>query len=101
MCNMSLDVTCAGLWLNLCTGKLPARCTKEWFFETFCGVSPVEFAARALHELGANVSIQEYLRGGYVKPCPRGTFARAPRVQTRRDGLIVSPKLRLLLCCYN
>ena len=27
-----------GLWRKLCDGQLPPRCSKQWFFETFCGV---------------------------------------------------------------
>ncbi|KAG8463308.1 hypothetical protein KFE25_004819 [Diacronema lutheri] len=56
-----------GLWRKLCAGKLPARCTKQWFFETFCGVAPADFEARGLDALGADVPISAHLNG-FVKP---------------------------------
>lgn len=56
------------LWQRLCAGDLPARCTKEWYFETFCGVSRADFAARKLHRLGSQTDIKAHL-DGQVKPC--------------------------------
>jgi hypothetical protein len=56
-----------GLWQKLCAGKLPARCSKQWYFETFCGVSAAEFAAQQLDALGADAPIVPRLNG-YVKP---------------------------------
>ena len=57
-----------GLWKKLVEGKLPARCTKQWYFETFCGVSAAEFENRGLSGLGAEVDIVSHLNG-FVKPC--------------------------------
>ena len=57
-----------GLWQRLCEGDLPARCTKEWFFETFCGVSQAEFVACQHHKLDAHADILSFLHG-FVKPC--------------------------------
>ena len=57
-----------GLWKKLVEGKLPARCTKQWYFETFCGVSAAEFEQRGLSRLGAEVDIISHLNG-FVKPC--------------------------------
>jgi hypothetical protein len=56
-----------GLWRRLCAGKLPARCTKRWCFETFCGTSAAQFDARDLEALGGEVDIRRHLNG-FVKP---------------------------------
>ena len=32
-----------GLWNKVCTFELPERCTKEWYFTTFCGCSAQEY----------------------------------------------------------
>lgn len=57
-----------GLWQSLNAGLLPPRCTKEWFFETFCGVPPDEFARNAaLCALDGSSDISAHLNG-YVKP---------------------------------
>eukprot|EP00937_MAST-01D_sp_MAST-1D-sp2_P006950 g6950.t1 len=55
------------LWAKVCSGtELPARCSKEWFFVTFCGVSEERY--RAEHaDLDAQCNIVEYLHGS-VKP---------------------------------
>ncbi|KAG8457385.1 hypothetical protein KFE25_005066 [Diacronema lutheri] len=55
------------LWGRLCAGGLPARCSKPWFFETFCGVDGAQFEARGLARLGADDPIGEHLNG-FVKP---------------------------------
>mmetsp|Transcript_17645 Transcript_17645/g.54956 ORF Transcript_17645/g.54956 Transcript_17645/m.54956 type:complete len:895 (-) Transcript_17645:106-2790(-) len=55
------------LWRKLCAGQLPERCNKQWFFDTFCGVSPAEFAARGLSALSAKADIGKHLNG-FVKP---------------------------------
>ena len=59
-----------GLWVKLCEGKLPARCSKQWFFETFCGVDKADFEAQGHAALSATARIRDHLRG-YVKPCAR------------------------------
>ena len=58
-----------GLWKTLCAGRLPERCSKQWYFETFCGVDAETFAAkRAFYEgLGPDAEISPYLNG-HVKP---------------------------------
>jgi len=56
-----------GLWQKLCEGKLPARCTKQWYFETFCGVSRDQFEADDLEALTAEEDIVRHLNG-FVKP---------------------------------
>mmetsp|Transcript_4299 Transcript_4299/g.12114 ORF Transcript_4299/g.12114 Transcript_4299/m.12114 type:complete len:367 (-) Transcript_4299:356-1456(-) len=56
------------LWTRVCRKQLPARCTKEWYFTTFCGATPEEF--RALEAEGGpadDVDIKEHLHG-HVKP---------------------------------
>jgi hypothetical protein len=62
-----------GLWAKVCAGELPSRCTKQWFFATFCGVGAAEFEAQALCTLGAETSILPHLNG-----CARAR-ARAQR----------------------
>ena len=62
-----------GLWQKLCAKQLPERCTKAWFFETFCGVSSVEFEQRNLAQLDASADILSHLNG-FVKPCARPVF---------------------------
>ncbi|KAG8466168.1 hypothetical protein KFE25_001924 [Diacronema lutheri] len=56
-----------GLWIKLCEGKLPPRCTKQWYFETFCGVSAAEFARLGYAHLDAADRIKQHL-DGFVKP---------------------------------
>lgn len=56
-----------GLWKKLCAGNLPPRCSKQWYFSTFCGVDAATFEARSYESLEADVSIREYLNG-HVKP---------------------------------
>ncbi|KAJ1625988.1 Inosine/uridine-preferring nucleoside hydrolase domain-containing protein [Pavlovales sp. CCMP2436] len=56
-----------GLWQRLCEGKLPPRCNKDWYFETFCGVDAEQFAEQRYAELDASVDIQKLLNG-FVKP---------------------------------
>eukprot|EP00747_Dinoflagellata_sp_TGD_P181228 gnl/TRDRNA2_/TRDRNA2_34923_c0_seq1.p1 gnl/TRDRNA2_/TRDRNA2_34923_c0~~gnl/TRDRNA2_/TRDRNA2_34923_c0_seq1.p1 ORF type:complete len:456 (-),score=65.20 gnl/TRDRNA2_/TRDRNA2_34923_c0_seq1:5-1372(-) len=55
------------LWGKVCAGnELPPRCTKEWFFCTFCGANSAEFKEKYSH-LGADCDITDYLNGS-VKP---------------------------------
>lgn len=56
-----------GLWRKLCDGHLPTRCTKQWFFETFCGVDENAFVAARFDHLPANADIARFLHG-FVKP---------------------------------
>jgi hypothetical protein len=80
-----------GLWQRLCAGQLPARCSKAWFFETFCNVSPADFQRLdASGALGPAVDIRAHLNG-FVKPYGAGadpvTHARShahanPRART-------------------
>jgi len=56
-----------GLWQRLCSGGLPARCTKRWYFETFCGVSGEAFDRLGYSALDATAPIHELL-DGFVKP---------------------------------
>ncbi|KAJ1638741.1 hypothetical protein T492DRAFT_188056 [Pavlovales sp. CCMP2436] len=56
-----------GLWQKLCAGQLPARCNKQWYFETFCGVSASKFSSRGLESLGPDAGIVDHLNG-FVKP---------------------------------
>mmetsp|Transcript_1839 Transcript_1839/g.4600 ORF Transcript_1839/g.4600 Transcript_1839/m.4600 type:complete len:996 (-) Transcript_1839:291-3278(-) len=56
-----------GLWQKLCEGKLPARCNKQWYFETFCGINADHFAAKGYDTFGAEIDIAQYLNG-FVKP---------------------------------
>ena len=57
-----------GLWRKLNEGKLPARCTKQWYFETFCG-----YDQGATHQtvdwasMDKDTRIKDYLNG-FVKP---------------------------------
>ena len=64
---MPLARMCAGLWRELCDGKLPGRCSKQWYFETFCGVPKEEFESRELEQLDSNTDILVHL-DGTVKP---------------------------------
>lgn len=52
-----------GLWQRLCAGELPARCTKQWYFDTFCGGGKIDTST-----LDESTDIQELLNG-FVKPC--------------------------------
>ncbi|KAG8457273.1 hypothetical protein KFE25_011947 [Diacronema lutheri] len=57
----------AGLWGKVCSCSLPPRCSKRWYFETFCGVPAVEFEARGLDALDETADIGAHLKG-FVKP---------------------------------
>jgi hypothetical protein len=46
---------------------LPARCTKQWFFTTFCGFTPQEFEDRGFDAMGTDGDIEPWLQGT-VKP---------------------------------
>jgi hypothetical protein len=52
-----------GLWQRLNAGELPARCTRKWFFETFCSVSKDEYEATGLDCLDGSMDITPYLIG--------------------------------------
>mmetsp|Transcript_77578 Transcript_77578/g.251162 ORF Transcript_77578/g.251162 Transcript_77578/m.251162 type:complete len:168 (+) Transcript_77578:420-923(+) len=52
-----------GLWHRLCENDLPARCTKQWFFETFCGVDADRFIAGKFDRLDRSDDIQAHLNG--------------------------------------
>ena len=56
-----------GLWQKLCEGKLPARCSKQWFFETFCGVDAAKFERRGCGAFDGSIDIAKHLNG-FVKP---------------------------------
>jgi hypothetical protein len=56
-----------GLWARLCAGALPARCTKQWYFETFCHIDADLFEEHGLDELQAGDDIIPFL-DGVVKP---------------------------------
>lgn len=58
----------AALWQKLCAGELPARCTKQWYFDTFCGVGAAEFDDKDFAALGPDADIVPHLNGR-VKPC--------------------------------
>jgi len=55
------------LWRKLCAGELPSRCTKEWFFQTFCGVDALTFRTKGLEALDADADIVQHLQG-FVNP---------------------------------
>lgn len=59
-----------GLWQKLCDGLLPARCSKQWFFETFCGIDRQAFDEAHYELLDGSANIAAHLNG-----C-------APRVRT-------------------
>jgi hypothetical protein len=71
-----------GLWQKLCEGKLPARCTKAWFFETFCGVAADQFAAEGYASLDNTANIAEYLNG----------CARDVALSRERDTALARPR---------
>ena len=55
------------LWGKVCAGnELPARCNKEWFFTTFCGVSVEEYREKYTG-VDETARIADYLNGA-VKP---------------------------------
>lgn len=59
-----------GLWGKVCRQLLPARCTKEWYFTTFCGTTREEYEEHYQSQCEANpeeIDIVQYLRGT-VKP---------------------------------
>jgi len=76
-----------GLWQKLCAGLLPARCTRLWYFETFCGVTAADDESRqAIDALDETVDIRAHLNG-FVKPydvvalmlsVPLGTYLLPP-----------------------
>ena len=51
----------------MCKKQLPERCSKEWYFATFCGVGKEEFVEKQYEELGEDTNILHHLRG-HVKP---------------------------------
>lgn len=55
------------LWGKLCAGQLPARCTKQWYFETFCGIDATEFARLGFQHLAEGDDVGLHLNG-FVKP---------------------------------
>ena len=61
------DSGLVALWDRVCQKKLPARCTKEWFFTTFCGVSAEQFAALGPDDVADGIEIRSKLNGT-VKP---------------------------------
>lgn len=46
---------------------MPPRCSKQWYFNTFCAVDAATFEARSYDELGPTAPIRDYLNG-HVKP---------------------------------
>lgn len=57
-----------GLWGNVCRKTLVARCNKEWFFATFCGISKPQFLALDLEQrVGEHDDIEPWLCGT-IKP---------------------------------
>mmetsp|Transcript_13660 Transcript_13660/g.36568 ORF Transcript_13660/g.36568 Transcript_13660/m.36568 type:complete len:466 (+) Transcript_13660:84-1481(+) len=56
-----------GLWIRLCHGELPARCSKRWYFESFCGTDASTFSARDYDGLGPDADMTRYLHGS-LKP---------------------------------
>jgi hypothetical protein len=76
-----------GLWRKLCAGTMPARCTKQWYFETFCGVDAAAFAREGLDALGPDVDIVK----PYVAP-----FAQPPSPSPRALTPILSPHLNAI-----
>ncbi|KAG8462600.1 hypothetical protein KFE25_010425 [Diacronema lutheri] len=56
-----------GLWQKLCAGKLPERCTKQWYFATFCDQGASAFEKSRFDELDAAADIASHLNG-FVKP---------------------------------
>lgn len=71
-----------GLWIRLCEGQLPSRCTKAWFFATFCGEDAAQFEANHREELGRDDTISQYLNG-YVKPYGARAHAISARAVCR------------------
>ena len=53
-----------GLWQRLCAGMLPPRCTKRWFFQTFCSTACAAVDFDAL-DTADDIS---HLLDGSVKP---------------------------------
>lgn len=56
-----------GLWQSVCEKKLPARCTKLWYFTTFCGLTEKEYDEYSLEEMEAGDDMETWLNG-HVKP---------------------------------
>lgn len=56
-----------GLWQKLCAGELPARCTKLWYAETFCGLTADTYEATGFDAMGPDVNIVSFLDGS-IKP---------------------------------
>jgi len=56
-----------GLWQKLCAGQLPARCTKRWYAETFCGIGAEQFAEMGMDRMDATADIIQHLNG-FIKP---------------------------------
>jgi hypothetical protein len=55
-----------GLWSKVCNKQLPERCSKEWYFTTFCGCTKEQY--RSKHSaLDEDCNILHYLHGT-VKP---------------------------------
>lgn len=54
-----------GLWSKVVSGTgLPARCNKEWYFLTFCGVTKEQYHAEIEHlDVIADIDIAQHLQG--------------------------------------
>lgn len=56
-----------GLWQSVCQKKLPARCSKLWYFTTFCGLTEKEYEEYSLEEMTECDNMETWLNG-HVKP---------------------------------
>jgi len=56
-----------GLWGAVCAKKLPPRCTKMWYFTTFCGLTEEDVAEYDLVNMTAEDNMEPWLQGT-VKP---------------------------------
>lgn len=92
------------LWHTLCSGGLPERCTKSWYFETFCGYTQEMAMEEGVEGMEESIDIRELL-AGYVKPYDvvalmtvlphsRSNFANDLQVSSALDPSIVLEELR-------
>lgn len=103
-----------GLWVRVCAGELPGRCSKAWFFQSFCGLDEPSARRLGLFDFGADDDITSYLNG-YVKPYDVVALMTAlerfpfppPDAQGRRllltagDTIATQHVVRLLRDTYN
>ena len=78
-----------GLWSNLCKGRLPLRCTKQWYFATFCATEAKAFTDGNYAALGADArDTRATSTDTQPQPCPDPRTDLRPPARPRPDPLL-------------